>query len=301
MKSKGTASLYEVLKSASKSAADPASAPAAPAGAAGTEAQATSLQERLAAYKARKLAEAGAGGPPAPVPAAPPAPVSVAEATPPPVPASPMPASPVPARKAVEPRPAPAPEPPRLAPAPAPAAPTLVIAPEAGEADPGEKVVRLTYNSAVFAGLVVVGLLFVAYAFGVQSGRRRAAAESAPAAVAPRAAAPVPALDLAPPVPPPPPREYTIRLAEWRFGTAKERLTAGAAADDLKKALDRAGFKGAEKMMIQRGAEPKLVLLIDRVRDVSADPARTRLAALRAFRTGGQTPFAQAAFEEISR
>lgn len=282
MKPKGSASLYEVLKSASRPAGEPA--PAAPAAGAAPEAGPTSLQERLAAYKARKLAEAVAPGAPSPAPAA--APAAVAEATPPPAPP-----------RAVE-APRPAPEPVRPAPAPsaAPAAPTLVMTPEA-EPGPGERVFRLSYNNAAFAALVAVGLLFVAYALGVQSGKRRAVEAGPTPAAAPRVAAPVPAE----PVPPPPPaREYTIRLAEWKYGTAKERLNAGAAADDLKRALERAGIRGAEKMPIQRGSEPRLVLVLDRVRDAGSEAARQRLATLQRLKVGTQTPFAQASYEEIA-
>ena len=288
MKPKGSASLYEVLKSASRTPGDPP--PAAPAAGTTAEASPTSLQERLAAYKAKKLAEAVAPGAPAPVAAPAPAAVAVAEATPPPVPA----------RPAVE-APRPAPEPPRAAPAPvvSTAAPTLVMTPEP-EPGPGERTIRLSYNNAAFASLVVVGLLFVAYALGVQGGKKRAA-ESAPApVVAPRVAAPV-AVETPVPVPPPAPaREYTIRLAEWKYGTAKERLNAGAAADDLKKALERAGIRGAEKMAIQRGAEPRLILILDRVKDAAAPAAQQRLSTLQKMKVGTQTPFAQAGYEEIA-
>jgi hypothetical protein len=164
--------------------------------------------------------------------------------------------------------------------------------------DPGERVLRLSTNTAVFAGLVVVGLLFVAYAFGVQAGRRGVAGAVGPAPefrpAAPAAVVPAPA-----PAPVPAARTYTLRLAEWKYETARERLNAAAAAEDLKKALDRGGFRGAEKVEILRGGERRLALYLDRVKDVNAEPARARLQAIQKFRVGGQTPFQQAKFEEL--
>lgn len=254
MKNKGSASLYEVLKSASRPSDGGAAASEAtpPPSTSDAGAQPT-LQERLAAYKEAKLAAATAAPPvPAVVTAA-------AEETP-------LPAGPV--------------------------------APSKG---PGERVFRMTYNTAVFAGLVVLGLVFVAYAIGVQSGRKRAleaAAVEAPAPP-PTPEPPVQKPDTRRPTPPPPPapKEYTFRLSEWKYGTAQERLKADAAADEYKRALDRANFKGSKKEVIQRGGEPRLALYIDTFADPSAQPVKARLSAIQKVKVGTQTPFAQAVAE----
>jgi hypothetical protein len=289
MKAKGATSLYEVLKSASRPAGEaPGAAPApAPASTSDAAPQPT-LQERLAAYKAQKLAAVTSVAPsPAPEPAPPAfaeapaaAAVAVAEATPPPAPA----ADPAPAPTVHQ----------------APPAPALV---EAGPSDgPGERVVRLTHNTLAFAGLVAVGLLFVAYAVGVQSGRRRAAAESvAEAPPARAAAASMP--DAAPPPPPlpppPPPKIHTIWLAEWKYGVASERLKAEDAVRRLKESMDKAGLRGAQTMKVKRGNETRLALHIDQVADTASPAARTRIEALRKFRFGTQAPFAQASYVEM--
>jgi len=260
MKSKGSASLYEVLKSASRPSDPPgaAASEATPPPAAAEPGASPTLQERLAAYKAAKLS---AVAPPQPAPAAPPS-----EEPPPPACASRDESGPV-----------------------------------AGPKGPGERAFRLTYNTAVFAGLVGLGLLFISYAIGVQSGRKRAA-EAVPseaAAATPRAADPVPAPP--PPAPPAPAVEFTIRAAEWRYGTAQERLKANTAADDLRKALDRANLKGAKKVVIQRAGEPRLALYLDSFVDPSAAAVKSRLASIQKLKVGTQFPFAQAQVEEAPK
>lgn len=281
MKNKGSASLYEVLKSASRPQGDGAPAPSPET----TQAPSTgtgqpTLQERLAAYKAAKLALAapGAFAPAASAPA-------VAEATPPPV-------EPASAAAALTPMPA-----------PAPAGRRAEAKPSPGVAGPGERVFKVTYNTAVFATLVGVGLLFIAYALGAKAGRARA--ESAVEANVPA----VPAPDVTPPRPAPPKtppvrKEYTIRLAEWRTVTTKENVEADLLAEDLKKVLEKNNFKGAEKVKIVRGGEPRLAFYFGKFSDVTTDAAKSKLAALQKFKVAvrgqAQTPFAKAEFEEIS-
>ncbi len=259
MKHKGGASLYEVLKSASRppDSAGAAASEATPPPAA-AEPGGPTLQERLAAYKAAKLAVATQAPVPPPAVAA-----VVRDETPLPAPAEEKPSGPPPK-------------------------------------GPGERIFRLTYNTAVFAGLVVLGLVFVAYAIGVQSGRKRALEAAEVRAPAPpqvnREAAPSP-----PPPPPPPPKEYTIRLAEWRYGKAEERLKAEVAADDLRRALDRANYRGSRKEKIQRNGEPRLALYIDRFASPSAQAVRARFAAIQKVKVGTRYPFAQAQIEESPR
>lgn len=293
MKSKGSPSLYEVLKSATRPSGEAGSSGApSPSGAppaSGSAEGGPTLQERLAAYKAAKLAEAQAAAAvaveiPAVREAASESEGSLKEESSGAAPAASVPVS--------------ASEPDRSS-APAP---TVVVdrTAESGTSRGwGERAVTLTYNTLAFGVLVGVGLLFVAYALGVKVGRAYAA-EDAASAEAVRRAAPVPPR---PPAPPPaPPKEYTIRLAEWRYVTARDRVTAEAEAEDLRKALERAGYRGAEKVKIERAGEPRLALYIDRLTSYTAPSARERLAALQKFRLrNGTTPFSAATFEEVPK
>ena len=287
MKSKGSASLYEVLKSASRPGSDSASAvpPASEAPPPGAEGAKT-LQERLAEYKARRLADVGA----APAPVADSAAVAVAEPTPLPV-------------AAHEPTP-----PPIITPAPSRSTQILTPLPSAPElgkkasSGPGERTLRLTLNTAAFAALVGIGLLFVAYAVGVKVGRSRVAdvaPEPISAAPTPPAATPKPP-DVRP-VPPPAPKLYTIHLAEWPVRTAQERLKAADQADTYKKALDRANFKNAETLKIVRGGEERLALYLDRTKDAGSEAAKARLASIQKLKVQSQLPFAQAGYEEVPK
>jgi len=286
MKSKG-GSLYEVLKSASgPSRADDGAptSPEPPAASSSDGAQPT-LQERLAAYKAAKLAAATqATSAPAPDPVKPSSATLILEPDPTPIPA--------PSVTRVAPPPPPAPL--MSMPDPAPAA-------EAPAKGPGERVVKLTYNTVLFGGMVAVGLLFVAYAVGLHVGKGNAAAEFQPAAVEPPRPIAKPAPIFVPPPPPPPPKkEYTIRLGEWKFVSAQDRVKALALADDpdLKKALERAGHRSFEKTFIQRGTDKNMALYVDRFTDLNSDAAKAALTAMKTFKWKTQTPFAQAAFEE---
>ena len=300
MKSKG-GSLYEVLKSASRPAGAEESAPTSPETTAAPNAEGVqpTLQERLAAYKAAKLAAATQAPPaaPAPVPAAAPEPLKPSSATlllePDPTP------GPVPSVTRL------APQPPAFAPAPTISTPEPAPEVEAPSKGPGERVVKLTYNTVLFGGMVSVGLLFIAYAVGLHVGKANAAAElqaSTEPVVRP-AAKPVVQIAPAPQPPPPPPpirKEYVIRLGEWKFVTAQDRLKALAIADDpdLKKALERAGYRSFEKAGIQRGSEQRLALYVGRYTDLNSDAAKSALTAMKTFKWKNQTPFAQAVFEE---
>lgn len=296
MKGKGAASLYEVLKSASRPGGDAAAAAPAPAPTADAPTQ--TLQERLAAYKAQKLASVAPGAEAAPAPAVESAPavVAVAEATPPPV--ARVEAAPPPPPPAPAPRPVGVSAPTLVMPAPAPAE-------EVETAGPGERVLRVTYNSAAFAVLVAVGLVFVAYAVGLRSGRR--GAEAVVETPSPRASIAVTNTPAIPPQPPPPPppvlKPYTIWLAEWKYGTPSERVKADDAARRLKEALDRANCRGAEQMFVERGGEKRLGfhLPLGRAPDPAATELRTRLAAVQKVKLGTQLPFAQAAIVELPR
>ena len=297
MKSKG-GSLYEVLKSASRAPGEEAGAPTAPDTTPVADGNQNTLQERLAAYKAAKLAAANE---PTQAPVEPP-PARVNSTT-----------------LVLEPDPTPAPAPAIrretpvfAAPPPASVVPTRIAepveqeeAPAAPSKGPGERVVRLTYNTVLFGGLITVGLLFISYAVGLHVGKTQAGAESADvvrAVVAPAAPAPVIPRTPAPFVPPPAPKkEYAIRLGEWKTATAQDRVKALALADDpdLKKALERAGHKGLQKEFVSRGPnDVRMALYVDRFGDLNSESAKAALTAMKTFRFKNQTPFTQAAFEE---
>ncbi len=290
MKSKG-GSLYEVLKSASSpGGAGDASAPGpeTPSSAPADGAPST-LQERLAAYKAAKLAAATTQQTPS---------ISVEAA----------PAKPAAATVVLEPDPTPVPAPTRVVhpePALVTAAdpdPTPLPAPTKG---PGERVIKLTYNTALFSGMITVGLLFIAYAVGLHVGKTHAVAElQAPeltrAVVKPAAPIVTPTPIVV--TPPAPPKQYTIRLGEWKLTTAQDRVKALALADDpeLKKALERAGRRSYRKEYIKRGTEERLALYVDIFNDYNSEAAKSALTAMKTFKFKTQTPFAQAAFEEMA-
>jgi hypothetical protein len=293
MKSKGSASLYEVLKSASRPGSDPAPAPSSAPESSGPPDGQPTLQERLAAYKAAKLAAAQA-----PLPAASSSATAIADPTPIPV------AVPDPTPTA---KPAPAPTQ-ILTPLPAPsAAEPQPDADPRRTSGPGERVLRLTYNTAAFAALIVVGLLFVAYALGVRIGRTRAAemadaaADRAPAAPGFRAEAAGTPDGSRPPAPPPPSRVFTIHLIEWPTRKSEERLKAADLADQYKKALEKQGIRGVETFKITRSGEERLAMYVDRFKDTGAEPARARLSQLQKIKIANQMPFAQAGFEEVPR
>jgi hypothetical protein len=291
MKSKG-GSLYEVLKSASRPSGQDPGAPSASDTTPVADGNQTTLQERLAAYKAAKLAAVSQPSEEAPA----------ATVTAPKVTATTLVLEP-------DPTPIPAPTVVRSAPpvyvAPAPASPRTETVPAAAPSDgPGERVVKLTYNTVLFGGMVAVGLMFIAYAVGLHVGKGSAAPEVVDVS---RQASPIPS-PVPPPrapivasVPPTPKKEYTIRLCEMKISTSQERLKALAFAEDaeLKRALDRSGRKGFEKVSISRGGEPRMALYVDKFTDINSDAAKSALTAMKTFRWKNATPFAGAAFEEV--
>jgi hypothetical protein len=291
MKSKG-GSLYEVLKSASRPSGQDPGAPAAPDTTPAVDGNQGTLQERLSAYKAAKLAAVSQPSPEAPAAAAATPRVSattlVLEPDPTPLPASTVIRAETPVSVAA---------PTRMEAEPAAAPPS---------AGPGERVVKLTYNTALFGGMVAVGLMFIAYAVGLHVGKGSVAAEAAvvepPRPVAPIAVPVLPPKPVALPVvvPPAAKKEYTIRLCEMKISTSQERLKALAFAEDaeLKRALERAGRKGYEQVKINRGGEPKLALFVDKFTDINSDAAKSALTAMKTFRWKNATPFSGAVFEE---
>lgn len=288
MKSKDSPNLYEILRVASNKSSGAGTPAAAEAKAPPSEGGQPSLQARLAAYKAAKLAmiTQAASPPPEPVVATaePPTPLSL----PPPV----VVASP-PSAGAFEPPPA--------------ASAAEAEAETAKAAGPGERVIRVTYNTVAFAGLVAMGFLFISYSLGVRSGRASREAELStsqdsdmPARKPPVAAEAEPVRPNPPPPPPAPPRVYSIRLVEWPARTAQERLKANDLAEQVRKALDRAGHPGAQPLSIRRGNEQRLAVYLGRYTDLSTAAVKSKLTAVRAVKVQNQFLLADAKFEETA-
>jgi hypothetical protein len=271
MKSKDSPNLYEILRTASRSFTETAAPPPEPRSpATAVEPHEPTLQDRLAIYKAAKLGLTASAPPGPATPAAPTVPAAKDES------------APVPAEPATR--------------------TESVLHPPAAKGT-GERVLKVTFNTAAFAALVGLGLLFVAYSLGVRAGRSGAPEPSAEAAV-PADPKPAPPEALPPPPPKPAPaapKVYTLRLAEWPYKTAQDRLKANAAADEFKKALARAGLTGSEAVSILRGQEPRLALFLGRQTDLSSASAKATLAAAQKVKVQNQTPFARAQFEEVPR
>lgn len=268
MKSKESPNLYEILRTASRQSVETA-APE-PHHAPPDEPHEPALQERLAIYKASKLGLA---------PSAPAAADAAATAAPPPPATPPASAGPL-------------------------TAAALSAQPAAPAKGPGERVLRLTYNTVAFLTLVGIGLLFVAYSLGVRAGR--SGTPTAPAVEAsvpevPRPPAATPPRPAPAPAPAPAPRIFAIRVAEWPYRTAQERVKANMAAEDARKTLARAGLAGAEAVPLTRGKDPRLALYLGRYADTGSGTSRSGLAAVQKLKVQNQTPFAQAQFEEIPR
>ncbi|HLY12464.1 MAG TPA: hypothetical protein VKW04_24385 [Planctomycetota bacterium] len=296
MKGKG-GSLYEVLKSASRAPGVDPGAPSAPDTTPVSDGNQGTLQERLAAYKAAKLAAASQGTSDLKPDAAVPTPKVTATTL------------------VLEPDPTPVPAPTVVrVERPAPAAPVSPV-PDEEESSPdpsparglGERVIALSYNTVLFGGMVLVGLLFISYAVGLHVGKNSSLVEASvtpthPVLPAPLSPPPAVKPTPAPVAPPPLKKEYTIRLCEMKTTTSQERLKALAFAEDsdLKKALERAGHKGFEKAFITRGGEVRMALYVDRFSDNNAEGAKAALTAMKNFRFKSQTPFAQAVFEEVA-
>jgi hypothetical protein len=154
--------------------------------------------------------------------------------------------------------------------APAPA-PVVVERPEP-VATPGlgERSVRITYNTMLFAGLVVVGAVFLSFTLGVRNGRKPA--DAPPATNDLQAASPQ-----APKVPSP---KFTIRLIEYRARTSQEYTKALDAAIRYKNELERLGLREAVVETLGMTPDRRVVLRYGEYTDAAAGPARETLKKL---------------------
>jgi hypothetical protein len=198
----------------------------------------------------------------APPPPPPPAPVleepdPVLELPPPP---------PLPVERPVErpvvretPPPAPAPEPLYAQPAPA---------------GPGERSLKLTYNTVLFGGLVAIGALFLAFTLGVRTGRRQLDTVPAPPDL--------PAASLQAPDGPAP--IFTIRLVEYRARTSQEYTKALDAAIRYKNELERLGLRHAVVETLGEIPNRRVVLRYGEYTDAAGAAARENLNKLKALK-----------------
>lgn len=211
------------------------------------------------------LRSAAAPRDPAPGPAA-------AVAAPPPPPPPPVAVQePDPVIEAPPPPPAPVQRTPVVHVAPAPA-PVPIERPEtAAVSGPGERSLRVTFNTLLFGGLVVLGAVFLAFTIGVRTGR--ATGETLPAAA--ELGAPTPQ---APAVPAP---KFTIRLVEYRARTSQEYTKALDAVIRYKNELERLGLRDAVVETLGNTPDRRVVLRYGEYSDANAMPARETLKKLK--------------------
>ena len=255
MKTRHSPNLYEILRSAS---APKEGAPGAAAAVAPTPPPAPPPPPAVA--PALKVSEAHPSGPdPDPiVEAPPPPPLQVERPRVVRVSAVTFPAKEVetaPPAPAYEPPPADRPEPPAAA-------------------GLGERSLRVTYNSLLFAGLVVIGIVFLAFTLGVRTNRART--DAPPSA---------PELETATPqAPAAPARKFTIRLVEYRARTSQEYTKAWDAAIRYKNELERLGLRDAVVDTIVQAPDRRVVLRYGEYTDAAAGPARETLQKLKSLK-----------------
>lgn len=165
--------------------------------------------------------------------------------------------------------------------------PRIVAAPLPAQQGLGERTLRVTYNTAIFAGLIALGIVFLAYAIGLRVGRSRANADSA---AVPERTPEHPGLKDA--ARSSPGKVWAIKLREWSGATAKERTEAEKEADALKKAMAQAALPAA-------GYDPVTRTLYYGKYERLAD-AKEKLTAVRKFKVQGKAPFAGADCVEIA-
>ncbi|MHC4606408.1 MAG: hypothetical protein ACYTAF_05690 [Planctomycetota bacterium] len=172
--------------------------------------------------------------------------------------------------------PAPAPPPAPVRPMPSvmpvrPAPPRQVVRPmdpsvPKTDGGPGERTVTITYNTAGFLILVVLGLVFVSYSLGVRSGRGdvQPPAPTAPAVEEDRSdAAPAPPRQTPPPVETGQP-VFAIHLMKWKANGDKERLSNQNNAQRIIDALRNRGLKGGWYRVETSGRDRFVVLYYGR-------------------------------------
>ncbi len=153
--------------------------------------------------------------------------------------------------------------------------------PKPATATPGDRVLKLTYNTLGFGALIGLALVFAAYSIGMRAGRGSAA----PAATETPVSALTP--DPADPVSPQPiqVKSYSIKLMEWPAKTQQEVANAKKNSELLKQALDGKGYKDgrvvqtADKIILLYGAydsrtSDAVKATLDKIRTLKLDPKK---------------------------
>jgi hypothetical protein len=184
-------------------------------------------------------------------------------------------------------------------PPPPPSGPRITVPPRAvappappPAPNPGDRVLRISYNTGIFLGIVVLGVVFLAYGIGVRVGRARAP-EADPSLQ------PKPGETITDPGPSSPGKVWTIKLMEWSADTSKGRLEAEPNAERFRKSLQQAGFPAGWYVTQTRGGRKFVTLYYGKYDSQRSDEAREKLAALRKWKYDKTAYFATAGFEEV--
>ena len=172
--------------------------------------------------------------------------------------------------------------------------------------EPGRKVIRITFNTAIFLIISGIGLLFVAYAIGVRSGRARATAETPTrplfqerVVVDGESDPPVPSAETI--LGPVPEKMWTIKLMEWVGETARDRVKAQQNAERIKKSLTQNGFRASYYQLVTRKRKKFVVLRYGKYEEGNASEARNILGKLRRFKYRGTAYFTHAGLETVDK
>lgn len=181
---------------------------------------------------------------------------------------------------------------------PKPTAPREVSGESESAGGEGERTLTVTYNTALFSGLITLGLLFIAYSLGVQRGKSTSTETAAatlpepqrsPESTAPAAA--VPATKTF----------WTLRLTEWPMNRVGQQVPAETVAQKYKEALAAKLLKEVWFETVQRNGGKVLVMYYGQYLQPGTAPSRDALEKLRrvTIRDGRNnlTPFVRA--EEI--
>jgi len=151
----------------------------------------------------------------------------------------------------------------------------------------------LSYNTAIFAGLVALAAVFLGFAVGQRWGRSKGKSE---AAAAP-AGSPASHADT---TPAPAGRVWAIKLLEWPGTTSREYVNAESNAESIKKTLVQNQHAAAWYAPAVRGDRRVLVLYYGKYEQRNEE-AREKLATLRKYKYNRTTPFSGADFVEVER
>lgn len=179
--------------------------------------------------------------------------------------------------------------PPRPVPPPAPAVSTP---PPSGGF--GERTLTVSFNTAIFAGIVALGVVFLAYAIGVRSGKAKAAAELTAAPADPAADPNAGATETKPG------KIWTIQLLSWDATSSRDNGQAEPIAVGMSKSLEQAGFKPAWYDWVKKDDKRYLVLYYGRF-GARTGEAQAKLAEVQKFKYKNQAHFARAGFVEIEQ